>query len=55
MIRDTKEKISECTLAFVGVRKRKKCADPESVLFTHRSVTERLPSMVADPSFLHEK
>ena len=47
-------KISECALASPGVRKRRKCADPESVLFTHPCVTERLPSLVADPSFLQE-
>ena len=47
-------KISECVLASPGVRKRRKCADPESVLFTHPSVTERLPSLVADPFFLQE-
>ena len=44
-------KISECALASPGVCKRRKCADPESVLFTHPSVTERLPSLVADPFF----
>ena len=40
--------ISECALASPGVRKRRKCVDPESVLFTHPSVTERLPSLVVD-------
>ena len=43
-------RISECALASPGVRKRRKCADPDSVLFTHPSVTERLLSLVADPS-----
>ena len=44
-------KISECALASPGVRKRRKCADPENVLFIHPSVTERLPSLVADLFF----
>ena len=48
-------KIYECATTGRGVRKRKKCADPESVLFTHPSVTERLPSLVADPSFFYKK
>ena len=48
-------KISECALGSPGVRKRRKCADPESVLFSHPSVTERLPSLVADPSFFYKK
>ena len=47
-------KISECATMGPGVRKRRKCADPESVLFTHSSVTERLPSLAADPFFLQE-
>ena len=47
---EPRKKNSECATSCAGERKHWKCSYVDGVVYTHPSVSERLPSLAADPS-----